>query len=176
MDINAPKFYTVGVAGKGYSYRPHTAHLALLTRNGGKDVLSIHFPGTLDVVRSWVSASVDAQGVCWSKDGKWLVVWESASQGHKVFVYTADGHLFKTWNGPSVNENQLLGAGIRGLEMSANGALVAVGDFSERVAVLGVPSFGECMSLVHPVAVEPREGLQVSSPSPYHHILPVTFY
>ena len=37
-----------------------------------------------------------------SADGKWLVIWESASQGHALFVYTADGHLFKTWNGPTL--------------------------------------------------------------------------
>jgi WD40 repeat protein len=163
VDINAPKFYTAASAGRGYSYRLHNSHLALLTRNGGKDVLSIHTPNTLEIVRSWVPQSIDAQGVCWSKDGKWLVVWESASQGHRLFVYTADGHLFKTWNGPfSADENTVLGAGIRGFEWSGNGAWIAVGDFSCRVTLLAVPSFGEAMSLVHPAAVDPRESLQVS--------------
>lgn len=162
VDINAPKFYNAGVAKRGYSYRPHTSHLALVTRSGGKDVVSIHNPGTLDVMRSWWPQTIDAQGVYWSADGKWLVLWESGSQGHRLFVYTADGHLFKTWNGPlSTDEDIALGAGIRIFEWCENGAYIAIGDFSARVTLLSVPSFSEAMSLVHPATVNPAESIQV---------------
>ncbi|KUJ13075.1 uncharacterized protein LY89DRAFT_737971 [Mollisia scopiformis] len=162
VDINAPKFYNAGVAARGYSYRPQTSHLALLTRSGGKDVVSIHTPGTLDVLRSWIPQSVDAQGLYWSSDGRWLVLWESASQGHRLFVYTADGHLFKTWNGPmSADDDIALGAGIKIFEWSGNGAYIALGDYSARVTLLSAPSFSESMSLVHPAAVKPAESLQI---------------
>jgi WD repeat-containing protein WRAP73 len=165
VDIHSPKFYNAGVAAKGFSYRPKTSNLALLTRSGGKDVISIHARDTLDVARSWWPDTIDAQGLCWSADGKWLVVWESASQGHKILVYTADGHLFKTWHGPVLISEEdsdiALGAGIKLFDWSRTGALVAVGDYSRRVAILSAPSFTETTSLFHTASVKPVESLQV---------------
>jgi hypothetical protein len=165
VDINSPKFYNAGVAAKGFSYRPVTSNLALLTRSGGKDVVSIHAKDTLDVTRSWWPDTIDAHGICWSADGRWLVVWESSSQGHKILVYTADGHLFKTWNGPlpiSEEDSDIaLGAGIKVFDWSRNGAFVAVGDYSRRVTILSAPSFTETTSLFHTTTVKPAESLQV---------------
>lgn len=166
VDISAPKLFNSGVAARGYSYRPETSHLALLTRSNGKDVISIHMPGTLDVIRSWWPQSIDAQGLCWSADGRWLVVWESASQGHALFVYTADGHLFKTWNGPVAAADDAdfaLGAGIKIFEWSGNGAHIAIGDHSMRISILGSPWFTESMGMMHTAAVKPAESLQVGS-------------
>ncbi|PMD37046.1 hypothetical protein L207DRAFT_586723 [Hyaloscypha variabilis F] len=165
VDINSPKFYNAGVAAKGFSYRPVTSNLALLTRSGGKDVISIHAKVTLDVTRSWWPDTIDAQGISWSADGRWLVVWESASQGHKILVYTADGHLFKTWNGPvpiSEEDSDIaLGAGIKLFDWSRHGALVAVGDYSRRATILSAPSFTETTSLFHTETVKPAESLQI---------------
>lgn len=163
VDINSPKFYHPGVAARGISHRPHTAHIALLTRNGGKDVISIHAQDSLDVVRSWCSDTIDAQGVMWSVDGRWLGVWESASQGHRILIYTADGYLFKSWNGPSSISNEdidsALGAGVKLLEWS--GDLIAVGDYSRRVTILSSPALAESMSLLHPAAIKPAGSLQI---------------
>jgi hypothetical protein len=166
VDINSPKFYNPGVAGRGFSYRPRTSHLALLTRSGGKDIISIHAQGVLEVVRSWCPDTIDAQGLLWSSDGTWLVVWESASQGHRILIYTADGHLFKAWNGPLPLSDEdidaILGAGIKLLDWSDNGKLIAIGDHSRRVTVISSPVLTESISLLHPTAVKPEESLQVS--------------
>jgi hypothetical protein len=165
LELNAPKFYNPGVAGRGISYRPGTSNLALLTRSGGKDVISIHMRDTFEVKRSWYSDTIDAQGLSWSPDGRWLAIWESASQGHRMLVYTADGHLYKTWNGPtpiSEDETDLsLGAGIKLFEWNRTGSQVAVGDYSRRVTILSTPSFMEATSLLHTTAVKPTETLQV---------------
>lgn len=165
VDINSPKFYNAGVAARGFSYRPYTTNLALLTRSGGKDIISLHARDTLDVTRSWLPDTVDAQGICWSSDGRWLVVWESASQGHKIVVYTADGHLFTSWKGPlSLSEEDrdiLLGPGIKLFDWSRTGAHVAIGDYSRRVTILAAPSFTESVSLLHATAVKPADSLQV---------------
>jgi hypothetical protein len=165
VEINAPKFYSSGVSARGYSYRPESSHLALLTRSGGKDVISIHARNTLEVMRSWWPETIDAQGLSWSVDGRWLIVWESASQGHRLFVYTADGHLFKTWNGPVPISNEdsepALGAGIKMLERSGNGAHIAIGDYSQRVTLLTAPWFTESMTMLHTGVVKPIDPLQV---------------
>ena len=82
------------------SFRPSTHHLAVLTQSAGKDMVSIHSPKMREVQRAWFPDTVDVQGLLWSPDGKWLALWESAAQGHKVLIYTPDGHLFKDWRGP----------------------------------------------------------------------------
>lgn len=165
VDINSPKFYNPGVAGRGISYRPGTSNLALLTRSGGKDIISIHTRDALEVKRSWYPDTIDAQGLSWSPDGRWLAVWESASQGHRLLVYTADGHLYKTWNGPtpiSEDETDLsLGAGIKLFGWNRTGSCIAVGDYSRRITVLAAQSFSEATSLLHTTAIKPTETLQV---------------
>ncbi|KAF4624422.1 hypothetical protein G7Y89_g13749 [Cudoniella acicularis] len=165
VDINSPKFYHPSVARKGFSYRPRAKNLALLTRSGGKDIISIHVRDTSEVIRSWHPETIDAQGITWSSDGRWLVVWESSSQGHRLFAYTADGHLYKTWNGPTpVSDEDIdiqLGAGIKILEWNRTGTHIAVGDYSKRITILSTPAFNESMNVLHTTAVKPTEALQV---------------
>ncbi|PBP16539.1 WD40 domain-containing protein [Diplocarpon rosae] len=165
VEISSPKFYNQGVAAKGLSYRPDTRNLALLTRSGGKDVISVHARDTLDVTRSWWPDTIDAQGIEWSADGRWLAVWESASQGHRLLVYTADGHFFKAWNGPmpmSDHDTDIsLGAGIKLLAWSRDGTHMAIGDYTDRVTILSAPSFSESMSILHTPDVTPAGSLQI---------------
>lgn len=82
-------------------------------------------------------------------------------------MYTADGHLFKAWNGPiTTSEDEVdlaLGAGIKLFDWSKNGVHMAIGDFTDRVTVLSAPSFSESMSVVHTTSVRPTESLQVRS-------------
>jgi WD40 repeat protein len=165
IEIASPKFYSPGTSSKGYAYRPRTSSLALLTRSGGKDVLSIHASYTYEVLRSWNADTVDAQGLSWSPDGKWLALVDSAGQGHKILFYTADGHLFKVWNGPtpiSYEDRELaMGAGVKMFEWAPNGDYLAVGDYSSRLVLLSVPSFMATLSLNHTTTIKPVNGLQV---------------
>lgn len=173
VDITAPKFYNPGVAGKGISYRPRTSNLALLTRSAGKDVVSIHARDTLEVTRSWNPDTIDAQGISWSPDGRWLAVWESASQGHGLLVYAADGYLYKTWNGPvpmaGDDVDLALGAGIKMFEWNKTGTHVAIGDYSRRVTILTSPQFTESMNILHTNTIKPTDSLKVST---YSHLPP----
>ena len=165
VQLGNPKFYTAGAATKGISYRPATHNLSILTRNEGKDIISVHSQGVFGIMRSWCPDTVDAQGVAWSPDGRWIAVWESASQGHKVLIYTADGHLYKTWNGPvSISEDEVdptLGAGVKLFSWSPTGSQIAIGDYSKRVTLLSAPSFMESMSLLHSTTIRPADSLQV---------------
>lgn len=167
VEIPSPKYYTLGTAAKGFSYRPQTFHLALLSRSGGKDVISIHVKSTYQVVRSWIADTIDAQSIAWSPDGKWLVLCESAGQGHKVHIYTSDGNLYKTWNGPvnisDEDRDLAMGAGVRSVEWGPNNDFLAVSDYSLCVSVLTIPSFSEALNVVHSLDVHPTEILQVGS-------------
>ncbi|KAI8217253.1 WD repeat-containing protein WRAP73 [Colletotrichum sp. SAR 10_77] len=117
VEIGSPKFHQPTSAPRGFALRPGSGHLALLTRVAGKDIVSIHHPTTRGVQRSWHPETVDAQGLTWTPDGRRLIMWESAAQGHKVLFYTADGHLLNTWSGPSAFEPEEkhfdLGAGVK---------------------------------------------------------------
>lgn len=165
VEIANPKFYTAASVRKGLCFRPETRHLTVLTRASGKDMISIHHPKTKEIQRSWSPDTIDAQGLAWSPDGKWLAVWESAAQGHKILFYTPDGNLFKTWFGPQplvpADAENKLGLGVRLVEFSADARVLAIGDGSRRICMFSMASVTESMRLQHPTSVAPTDTLQV---------------
>ena len=165
VEVTNPKFFAPATTSNGFSLRPNSNHLAILTRTAGKDMISIHDPATKEIQRAWCPETVDAQGLRWSPDGRWLVVWESDSQGHKVIFYTADGNTFKTWTGPANPPPECkdypLGAGVRVLQFSADGDHLAIGDHSRGVCILDMASVNETMRLFHPQTIAPSETIQV---------------
>jgi hypothetical protein len=169
VEVNSPKFYHAASASRGFSFRPGTSHMALLTRVSGKDVVSLHHPVTRQVQRSWQPDTVDAQGLTWTPDGKWLLVWESPSQGHKVLFYTPDGHLFRSWTGArgsSADDPVVdLAPGVKFCQQSRDASRVAVGDYSRRICIIDTISVTEAMRLDHPMTVTPADTLQASHAS-----------
>ncbi|CAM1505613.1 Fc.00g112500.m01.CDS01 [Cosmosporella sp. VM-42] len=162
-EIHNPKFYLPSSASRGFSVRPHTSHLALLTRVSGKDCVSIHHPITRQVQRSWYPETVDAQGLTWTPDGKWLLLWESPAHGHKLLLYTGDGQFFRSIGastfsgGPDAD----LEPGIKLCRLSPDAALCAVGDHSRTLGLLGTQSWRDGLRLIHPTTIVPKDTLQV---------------
>lgn len=178
VEIANPKFHHAPSATRGFAVRPGTGHLAVLTRVGGKDMLSIHHPRTRSVERSWSPESVDAQGIMWTPDGKWLLLWESWAQGHRLMLHTPDGQHFRTIGPASLSHEQALGPD-RGLELgfkacqtSPDARLCALGDCSRGVTVLCTKSWRESMRLLHPATIVPRDTMQVRSRQ-QHRLLPM---
>lgn len=165
VEIANPKFHSAASVRKGFCFRPHTRHLTLITRISGKDMISIHHPETTELQRSWCPETVDAQGIVWSPDGKWLVTWDSAAHGHKILFFTPDGNLFKTWSGPQplvpVDAETKLGPGVRLLEFSADAKNLAICDSSRRICILNMATVTESLRLHHPNTIVPEDTLQV---------------
>ena len=165
FEIANPKSYTPPYACRGFCFRPETRHLAILTRMSGKDLISVHHPVTKEVTRSWYPDTADAQGLVWSSDGRWLVIWEAAAHGHKVLFYTSDGNLFKAWSGPqssvATDSGIDLGPGVKLVEFSADSRLLAIGDSSRRICILNMASVTESLQLQHPNNIAPTDALQV---------------
>lgn len=168
VEINNPKFYLPSSATRSLSFRPKSSHLAVLTRTNGRDVISIHAPSTWDVQRSWYPDTVDCQGLVWSADGRWLITWESPSQGHKLLFYTPDGHLFRSWTGPNTAlpvpdlKHIELGAGIKRCQLSPDATRIAVCDHTRFIYLLEVPAALETKRFHHPAAaISPKDTLQV---------------
>lgn len=129
VEIRDPKF-----SHKGYGFRPVTGLFALLSRPGPQDILTLHAPGSYAVVKTVVLPTVDAQGMKWSLDGRWIVVWDTASVGFRVYIFTADGNLYRIYNGDGADEG--LGLGIKCVEWSPKGDYLAIGGHDRRVTVL----------------------------------------
>ncbi len=114
------------------------------------------------------SDTTDAQGLVWSPDGKWLVLWESPAHGHKVLFFTADGQLFKVWTGPSSPQpgasDFALGAGVRGVMFSPDARHLAIADSSRCVYVFDMGSVAEAFRLCHPSTVPLKDTIQVRNP------------
>lgn len=166
VEISNPKFYSHATARRSFSFRPATRHLAFLSRTGGKDLISFHHPVTREVERSWTPDTVDAQGLMWSPDGKWLVVWDSPAHGHRALFFTPDGQIFKSWSGgradPSeTNGDDALAAGVKVTNFSTDGKLLAIGDHSRCISIFDMTAVSELLRLQHPATLVPGDNLQV---------------
>jgi WD40 repeat protein len=166
IEIANPKFFSVLSASRGLSYRASTQHLALLTRTQGKDSISIHTPDSREVQRSWIPDTIDAAGIAWTPDGKWLAVWESAAHGHRIVLYTPDGNVFRDWRGPPVRNDNLegLGAGVRCVALSPSGECAVATDFGRSISILSLRSAKETR-LHHPISIDPKDTMQVCAKS-----------
>ena len=117
-----------------YDFRPQSDHLAILTRPTTHDVVMILAAETRELVSSFTAATVDAQGLKWSPDGKWLAVWETSSAGFMVFIHTPEGQLIKTYAAGQDAENP--GLGIKKVVWDPSGAFLAVGSHSDQIILL----------------------------------------
>lgn len=131
VEVRDPKF---SEHGRCHDYRPRTGHMALLLRSTAQDSLLIMEPKTHKVIRCVELGTIDAQEVRWSADGLWIAVRDTATSGYKILIYTADGQLFKSWNG-RLSDDIDLGAKI--LQWNTTTNAVAIGDNNDEVVLLG---------------------------------------
>ncbi|KAF5238043.1 hypothetical protein FAUST_5766 [Fusarium austroamericanum] len=163
IEINNPKFYLPSSAPRGYSLRPQSSHLAILTRTSGRDAVSIHEPRTRRVLRSWFPETVDAHGLAWTPDGKWLLLWEASAHGHKLLLYTPDGQFFRSVGASTIAQGQDadLETGIKCCGLSHDASFCAIGDGSRTVSALHTKTWRDGLKLTHPTTVIPKDTLQV---------------
>jgi WD40 repeat protein len=126
VDIRDPKFPT-----GGHEYRPNSEVLAILTKSAVQDTLTIHAPRSYRVIKAAALPTSDAQGLKWSPDGMWIAVWDTDTAGQKVFVYTADGNLYRTHTG---DDDQ--GLGVQCIEWSPDSRYLAISGYDHKVTLL----------------------------------------
>ncbi|KAJ4288557.1 hypothetical protein N0V90_011794 [Kalmusia sp. IMI 367209] len=158
VEIRDPKFS--GKESKGWGYRPGVEEeggrrggvLALLCRSAGQDVLMLLAPRTYAVLKRVDLATADAQGIKWSRDGKWIAVWDAASCGYSLCIYTADGHLYRTIKREPSDEPSdwgIEGLGIKSVEWVPGNEWLAVGGWDRRVRILSTRTFSPIVYLDH---------------------------
>ncbi|RDA86731.1 hypothetical protein CP532_4207 [Ophiocordyceps camponoti-leonardi (nom. inval.)] len=163
VEIGSLKFCHPSTADKGFCVRPRSAHLAVLTRTGGRDLVSLHHPVTRQVMRSWSPDTVDAQGLVWTPDGRWLLLWDSPAHGHRLSVYTADGQHFRTVDASSLSldDGSSPELGVKICQISPDSELCALGDYSRTVTLLSTRSWRQVMRLLHPPTIVPSDTVQI---------------
>ncbi|RAK78450.1 YVTN repeat-like/Quino protein amine dehydrogenase [Aspergillus fijiensis CBS 313.89] len=153
--IKAPKFSTTN----GFGYRPKTRQLAVLLKPDAADLLTIHEFESYELISRANLPTVDAQGLKWSPDGRWIAVWDAASAGTRVLIFTADGQLFRTYTGLPGSDTSF-DLGVRSIEWSpvssARGVseVLAVGKVDGSVDLLKSTTFSCSTTLSHVFQVE----------------------
>lgn len=124
-EVKNPKF-TKG--GHGWNRPGADGVFAMLQRSVAQDVITIYDAETWSILNTASLTTVDAQGLKWSPDGRWLAVWETPSIGFQVHIYTADGILYRVYTGEAPDDT-LAGLGVRSIEWSPTGEFLAIGGF-----------------------------------------------
>ncbi|KAH8731650.1 hypothetical protein GQ44DRAFT_746315 [Phaeosphaeriaceae sp. PMI808] len=152
VEIRDPKFS--GKDGRGWGYRPSgtSKHgrgqvLALLCRSAGIDVL---------LLLSAQLPTSDAANLKWSRDGRWLAIWDAASTGYNLHIYTADGHLYRTITREPAEEVGtwgIEGMGIKSVDWLPGNEKLAVGGWDRRVRILSTRTFAPVVFLDHTATI-----------------------
>lgn len=150
--IKSPKFCNPN----GYGYRPRTRQFAILLKPETSDLLTVHEAQTYELITRVALPTVDAQGLKWSPDGKWIAVWEAASAGTKVLIFAADGQLFRVYTGPSSGYDGTYDLGVRTIEWSP------VGNSNRKSQILAVGKFDGTVDLLNSRTVREHRHLSGS--------------
>ncbi|KAI9932243.1 hypothetical protein ASPWEDRAFT_68245 [Aspergillus wentii DTO 134E9] len=155
--IKTPKFFHYN----SFGYRPKTRQFAILLKPDTTDILTIHEFRSYELVNRAILPTVDAQGLKWSPDGKWIAVWDAASTGTKVLIFTADGQLFRTYSGPPESDS-VFDLGVRNIEWSpvddrtGLSNYLAVGKVDGNIDILKNKTFSCSTSLSHVFHIDPN--------------------
>jgi hypothetical protein len=161
VEIRDAKF--PGRDGKGWGYRPSDTGrrgrghvMALLCRSSGIDVLLLLSAPTYTLLSRVELPTADAANLKWSRDGRWLSVWDAASAGYKLHIYTADGHLYRTMTREPSDEADawgIEGLGVKSVEWVPGNEKLAVGGWDRRVRILSTRTFAPLVFLDHTAVI-----------------------
>lgn len=160
IEIRDPKF--PGKDSRGWAYRPSASQygqsrvMALLCRTSGTDVLLLLSASTYSILSRVEVSTIDAANLKWSRDGRWLAIWDAASAGYNLHIYTADGHLYRSiTREPSedVDSWGVEGLGIKSVEWMPGNEKLAVGGWDRRVRILSTRTFAPVVFLDHTATI-----------------------
>ena len=135
-----------------------TTILAMLSRTGADDHLIMHIPVTQKSF-PWIKLpTVDAQGLLWSPDGRWLAVQDTATARPSVHLYTPDGCHFRSY--PSSKDSEI-GLGVKRMAWSSDSSTLALARYDGRIDLLNTKTFSP-IAFVEPTTTIDQRSLPVS--------------
>ncbi|KAK2751059.1 hypothetical protein FQN57_000134 [Myotisia sp. PD_48] len=165
-----------------YAFRPRSGHLATILKADSGDVLSVHELRSYEVIRVSTIPTTDAKGLKWSPDGNWLAIWDAASAGTMVVIFTADGQKFRTFEGSKDDD---IDFGVKIIEWSPDSRILALGKHDGTIILLNGLTF-TIMAILGDPMVQPIErnvyteqelghGATEYMPAPESRLFPFTF-
>ena len=134
----------------------------VIVRRGATSTYAVLQRDTRDTVRiiqrrddRWVTArmveldTIDAAGLTWSPDGKWLAVHDSIVEYRALFL-SCDGCLVRDYRAYAD------GLGVRTIVWCPSGEAVAIASCDGTVRMLDTLTFAPLMELSHPLVVKDR--------------------
>ncbi|KAG0088003.1 WD repeat-containing protein wrap73 [Podila epicladia] len=140
---------TVGGAGGGgggggyaFSVRADLQYVAMVERRDCKDYVAIHATEhfwTRPAIHSFVVPELmDVEGVLWSPDGRYLVMWENPKMDYKVVVYSMDGRCHGVYQAQDVGSVSGLAGpvfmGVKSVCWHPGSKLFVVGGYDQKMS------------------------------------------
>ncbi|KAG0065088.1 WD repeat-containing protein wrap73, partial [Podila epicladia] len=155
---------TVGGAGGGgggggyaFSVRADLQYVAMVERRDCKDYVAIHATEhfwTRPAIHSFVVPELmDVEGVLWSPDGRYLVMWENPKMDYKVVVYSMDGRCHGVYQAQDVGSVSGLAGpvfmGVKSVCWHPGSKLFVVGGYDQKIRVLNYMTWTSVLELEH---------------------------
>lgn len=127
---------------------------AMLSRIGADDHLSLHFPSLRQPPPPTKLPASDAQGISWSPDGRWLAVLDVPTASPSLYIYTPDGHPFRSY--PSSKEIEI-GLGVKNIAWSPDGRILALTKHDGFVELLNTRTFMPVAMVEHGTTIHQHD-------------------
>ncbi|KAK4504877.1 hypothetical protein PRZ48_002840 [Zasmidium cellare] len=154
--VDLPDFKTT-CDGQTWQIRPGNKTpplFAVLSRIGAEDHLSLRFPSLRQLPPPAKLPTIDAQGISWSPDGRWLAILDVPTASQSLHIYTPDGHLFRSY--PSAKDVEL-GLGIKSFAWSGDSRILALTKFDGLVELLNTRTFMPIAMIEHSTTIHQHE-------------------
>lgn len=137
-----------------------SALLAMLSRAGADDHLILYFISSQKPVTSIKLPTLDAQSLSWSPDGRWLAISDVPSATPGLFIFTPDGHLFRSYPQACEGED---GLGVKKFTWSQDGKLLALAKYDGTIELLNTKTFSLLATIQHSTTIN-RPSLEQHAP------------
>ena len=142
--------------GRNWAARPNagkaTQMLALLSRVAAQDQLVLHFPTDERSILPQTLSTIDARGLTWSPDGRWLAALDTAHANPSLFVFTPDGHQYRTHPAMQAKEDDF-DLGIKAIAWSPDSRSVAISRYDNIVTLLNTRTFTPTATIEHSTTI-----------------------
>jgi WD40 repeat protein len=135
---------------------------ALLARPAAEDHLVLQFTSLRHAPSLFRLPTVDAQAISWSPDGRWLALLDVPTATPNLYIYTPDGHLFRSFPSP---KDSASGLSIKDIAWSPEGRLLALSYYDGRVELLNSRTFSSLAAIEHNTTIDQTD-LPVNSRAP----------
>ncbi|CAL8072936.1 unnamed protein product [Calicophoron daubneyi] len=140
------------------AFSPSGRYLGLLERRNFRDHLSLFdCHAEWNLVRNIQLDTIDAVGLLWSPDERYLVFWDECLR-YRATIYSVDGQHLCTYVAYDPSQDLL---GVKSVCWSPTGQLLAIGSYDQKCRILVWTNWACLACIAHPVGkpINPLLGL-----------------